>query len=89
MGKMMLYHCPGAANLRTPPLSFRKCPQCGEEGELFSRDISVKCSGAALWSTLISNHASRGADKQRNVLVRKCSGNVRNEKVLPLIKQEK
>jgi ribosomal protein S27E len=32
------------ANLRTPTLSVKKCPQCGEEVELFSNDISVKCS---------------------------------------------
>jgi hypothetical protein len=37
-------HCPGAANLRTPTLAIRKCPQCGEEVELFSNDVSVKCS---------------------------------------------
>jgi hypothetical protein len=41
---IMLDHCPGAANLRTPTLTIRKCPQCGEEVELFSNDISVKCS---------------------------------------------
>jgi hypothetical protein len=40
----LLDHCPGAANLKTPTLSIRKCPQCGEEVELFSNDISVKCS---------------------------------------------
>jgi len=28
-----------------PPLTIKKCPQCGEEVELFSNDISVKCSG--------------------------------------------
>ena len=38
-------YCPGAANLRTPTLSIKKCPQCGEEVELFSNDLSVKCSG--------------------------------------------
>ena len=38
-------HCPGAANLRTPTLAIKKCPHCGEEMELFSNDISVKCSG--------------------------------------------
>ena len=27
----MLDHCPGAANLRTPTLTIKKCPQCGEE----------------------------------------------------------
>jgi len=40
----MLDHCPGAANLKTPTLAIKKCPQCGEEVELFSNDISVKCS---------------------------------------------
>lgn len=36
-------HCPGAANLRTPTLSIRKCPQCGEEVEIFSNDLKVRC----------------------------------------------
>jgi len=45
MRKMMLDYCPGAANLKTPTLSIRKCPQCGVEVEVFSNDISVKCSG--------------------------------------------
>lgn len=40
----MLDQCPGAAGLKTPTLSIRKCPQCGEEVELFSSDISAKCS---------------------------------------------
>jgi NADH pyrophosphatase NudC (nudix superfamily) len=42
---IMLDHCPGAASLRTPTLTINKCPQCGEEVELFSNDMSVKCSG--------------------------------------------
>lgn len=40
----MLSHCPGAANLRTPTLSIRKCPQCGEEVEFFSNELNVVCS---------------------------------------------
>jgi NADH pyrophosphatase NudC (nudix superfamily) len=40
----MLDHCPGAASLRTPVLSVKKCPQCGEEVETFSNDISVRCT---------------------------------------------
>ena len=40
----MLDHCPGAANLRTPTLSIKKCPRCGEEVEVFSNDVSVTCS---------------------------------------------
>jgi hypothetical protein len=41
----MLDHCPGAANLRTPKITMKKCPQCGAEVEVFSNDVSVKCSG--------------------------------------------
>jgi len=41
---LMLNHCPGAANLRTPTLTVRKCPQCGEEVEVFSSDVAVTCS---------------------------------------------
>lgn len=52
----MLDHCPGAANLRTPTLAIRKCPQCGAEVELFSNDISVKCSecGFEVFNDIIS-----------------------------------
>jgi len=39
----MFSRCPGAANLRTPTLAIKKCPQCGDEVEIFSNDISVKC----------------------------------------------
>ena len=41
----MLDHCPGAANIRTPTLSIKKCPRCGEEVEVFSNDIKVTCEG--------------------------------------------
>jgi hypothetical protein len=37
-------HCPRAANLRIHPLTIRKCPQCGEEVEVFSTDAAGKCS---------------------------------------------
>lgn len=40
---MILDHCPGAVNLKTPTLSLKKCPQCGEEVEIFSNDTSVTC----------------------------------------------
>lgn len=39
----MLDHCPGAANIRTPTLSIKKCPQCGNEVEIFSNDVKVAC----------------------------------------------
>ena len=37
----MLDHCPGAANLRTPTFSIKKCPQCGEDREIFPDDLPV------------------------------------------------
>ena len=40
----MLDRCPGSANLRTPTLLIKKCPQCGGEVEVFSNDVSVACS---------------------------------------------
>ena len=35
--------CPGAANLKTPTLAIRRCPQCGEEIEIFSNEVSASC----------------------------------------------
>jgi protein-arginine kinase activator protein McsA len=57
-------YCPGAANLRTPTLTIKKCPQCGEEVEVFSSDVSVGCSrcGFEVYNDMMSciqwcNHA--------------------------------
>jgi ribosomal protein S27AE len=52
----MFDHCPGTVNLRTPTLSIKKCPQCGEEVELFSNDIKVTCTscGFVIWNDIIS-----------------------------------
>jgi len=44
----MFDRCPGAANIRTPTLTIKKCPQCGEEVEVFSNDISVNAADAGL-----------------------------------------
>jgi ribosomal protein S27AE len=35
--------CPGSSNVRTPTLSIKKCPQCGEDVEIFSTDTKVAC----------------------------------------------
>jgi ribosomal protein S27E len=37
--------CPGAANIKTPTLKIKKCPECGVEVEVFSTDFSVTCKG--------------------------------------------
>ena len=71
---MMLSHCPGAANMRTPTLSIRKCPQCGEEVEIFSNDLKVTCGrcGFAIYNNVRSciqwcRHAEEciGSDQYR------------------------
>jgi ribosomal protein S27AE len=40
----MFDRCPGAGNIRTPTIKIKKCPECGEELEIFSTDIKVKCN---------------------------------------------
>jgi transposase len=52
----MLDRCPGAANIRTPTLTIKKCPRCGEEIEVFSNDVSVKCSrcGFTVYNDILS-----------------------------------
>jgi hypothetical protein len=52
----MLDHCPGSFNLKTPTLAIKRCPQCGEEVEVFSNDISVKCSrcGFEVFNDIVS-----------------------------------
>ena len=39
-----MFECPGAANMRTPTLKIKKCPECGAEVELFSTDMKTECS---------------------------------------------
>lgn len=36
-------HCPGTANIRTPTLKLKACPECGSEIEVFSIDTKVIC----------------------------------------------
>ena len=35
--------CPGSAFIRTPTLTIKECPECGEEIEIFSDDKTVDC----------------------------------------------
>jgi transposase len=39
----MISRCPGSANLKTPTLSIKKCPECQHEIEIFSIDTKVVC----------------------------------------------
>lgn len=40
----MIQGCPGAAGLRgTPILSIKTCPECGEEIEIFSNEVTTSC----------------------------------------------
>jgi len=45
---MIIERCPGAVNLKTPTLSLKECPECGEEVEVFSNDTAVTCSTCGL-----------------------------------------
>ena len=36
--------CPGSANVRTPTLKVKRCPDCGSEVEVFSTDVRVTCA---------------------------------------------
>jgi hypothetical protein len=60
----MFDRCPGAADQRTPTLTIKKCPQCGEEVEVFSNDFKVPCQkcGFIIYNDIVScvqwcNHA--------------------------------
>jgi len=44
----MFDQCPGAAHIRTPTLEIKKCPQCGEEVEIFSNEMQVECGNCGL-----------------------------------------
>lgn len=39
----MIFKCPGAANLRTPTISIKRCPACGAVVEIFSIDMKIDC----------------------------------------------
>ncbi|MGZ4849253.1 MAG: hypothetical protein ACXV2D_07180, partial [Halobacteriota archaeon] len=48
-GEMALFgSCPGTSHLRTPTLTIKKCPRCGEDVEIFSSDVKVKCGKCGL-----------------------------------------
>lgn len=40
----MFSQCPGSSNIRTPFPSYKKCPQCGEEVEIWSNELKTKCT---------------------------------------------
>ena len=39
----LIDRCPGSAGIRTPTLTVRRCPRCGEEIEIFSNEVSATC----------------------------------------------
>ena len=51
-GGKMIHECPGVTDLKTPSLSIQKCPQCGEEIEIFSNEVKVTCNSCGF---IISN----------------------------------
>jgi len=39
----MIKKCPGSANIRTPTLKIKQCPECGTDVEIFSNEIKTLC----------------------------------------------
>lgn len=39
----MIFKCPGSANIRTPTISIKTCPECGADVELFPIDMKMEC----------------------------------------------
>ena len=44
----LIDRCPGSAGIRTPTLTVKKCPRCGEEIEIFSNEVSSACGRCCL-----------------------------------------
>jgi len=40
---VMFSKCPGASNIRSPTIEIKKCPECGEEVEIFTDEFRAKC----------------------------------------------
>ena len=40
----MLDKCPGSGDIRTPVPTLKKCPECGEEVEIWSDELKAKCT---------------------------------------------
>jgi DNA-directed RNA polymerase subunit RPC12/RpoP len=47
----MLDKCPGSGNIRIPIPSYKECPECGKEVEIWSDEVRAKCTrcGAAVF----------------------------------------
>jgi DNA-directed RNA polymerase subunit RPC12/RpoP len=51
----MFDKCPGIADQKTPTLTLKTCPKCGEEVEVFSNDLKVACScGFIIFNDVVS-----------------------------------
>ena len=44
MVKALLDRCPGSGNIRTPIPTLKKCPNCGEEVEIWSDELKTRCT---------------------------------------------
>lgn len=65
----MFSRCP-ASIANTPNLKIKKCPDCGEEVEVFSNDVRVKCDKCGSRSITTLNRAYSGVNMQSSVSVR-------------------
>lgn len=44
MVNKVLDKCPGSGGIRTPVPTLKKCPECGEEVEIWSNELKAKCT---------------------------------------------
>lgn len=74
---MMINECPGVTDLKTPTLTLKTCPQCGEEVEIFSNEMKVTCNtcGSIIYNDIVScvqwcKHAKEcvGDEMYRNLM---------------------
>ena len=82
----MFGKCPGAANMRTPTLTIKKCHECGAEVEIFSTDMKVECSncGFTIYADLQSciqwcKYAEECLGKELYQKLKREKGDLKNE----------
>ena len=76
----MKFKCPGSCNNSTPQLEIKRCPECGNEIEMFSIDMKMTCDkcGFTVYNDIQScmewcSHAEEclGADLYRKLMADK------------------
>ena len=76
----MKFKCPGSCHGNTPQLEIRRCPECGNEIEMFSVDMKAECDrcGFTVYNDIrqcmeVCTHAEEclGAEMYRKLMANK------------------